>query len=138
MKPFFTLMLILACSLAGCAPQQPGRHTAKGSFEQLLMEFKDRAARKSSDQLTIIVTEEFTTADQSAATIQVRKQSSDGVPGNAKRTAEIIEAYLTYDKDRWRCSKAESTEFEGDKVVSQNSLDGPDIRLPNLFIWCGL
>lgn len=30
MKPFFTLMLILACSLAGCAPQQPGRLTAKG------------------------------------------------------------------------------------------------------------
>ena len=56
------------------------------------MEFKDRAARKSSDQLTIIVTEEFTTADQSAATIQVRKQSSDGVPGNAIKTAEIIEA----------------------------------------------
>ena len=130
-------MLILACGLAGCYPKRSGQHEGKESFKQLASEFKDRAAKQMSDRLSITVTEQVTAADPTTATIQVRKQTPSGVPGNAKKTAEVIDVYLSYEGGRWRCSRADSKDFEGDKVVGQNSLGGPDIGLTNLFIWIG-
>jgi hypothetical protein len=137
-KPLFGCLLVVACMFAGCSPTPSGEHDAKDSFRQLTSQFKERAAKRMSDQLSIIVTEQLASPDPATATIQVRKQTPSGVPGNASKTEEVIDVHFSYEEGRWRCSRAESKEFEGAKVVGQNSLGGPDIGLTNLFLWIGL
>lgn len=138
MKPLLTSILVLGCILAGCSPKRLEKPAGSDAFRQLTTQFKDRAVSKTSDRLSISVTEQVTGADPAAATIQVRKQTPGGVPANPKKTAEVIDVYFRYEGGRWRCARAESKDFEGEKVVGQNSLGGPDIGLTNLFIWMGL
>lgn len=135
-------MLVFVWIVTGCSPGQLQQKGPKESFRPLISEFKDRAAKKMTDGLTITVTEQLAAdrhpAEAATATIQVRKQTPGGVPGNVRKTAEVIDLYFVYETNRWRCSKAMSKDLEGDKIVGQNSLGGPDIGLTNLFIWIGL
>lgn len=142
MKISYSWILILASIFAGCSPEQSTQDGPQMSFRSIVTELKDKAAKKNTAGLTITVTDQ-TTADARPAEpvtrlIQVRKLSPGGVPGNERKTAEIIDVYFVYETGRWRCAKAQSKEFEGDKIVGQNSLEGPDIRLANLLIWIGL
>ncbi len=142
MKALFAWLPILACMLVGCSWKPAKQPDARESLQQLVSELKERAAKKTSDRLSITVTEHFASDDKlsepATATVQVRKQSLGDVSGSAKQTTEVIELYFSYEEGRWRCSRAESKEFDGDKVVGQNSLGGPDIRFTNLFPWIGL
>ena len=144
MKTFFSWLFVCAFVVSGCSPEpsaQPRQDGPQESFQQIVTELKARSAKKSTDILTITVTDQIVDDipnEPVSGTIQVKKQSSVTVPDNANQTAEIIVVYFLFESGNWRCLRATSKELKGDKIVAQNSLDGPDIRLANLMIWIGL
>ncbi|MFO0870954.1 MAG: hypothetical protein U0935_18655 [Pirellulales bacterium] len=142
MKTLFAWLPLLACMLVGCSSKPAKQPDARESFQQLVAELKERAAKKTSDRLSMSVTEQVASNEMRSEpvtrTIQVRKQTPGDAPGSPAQTTEVIDLYFSYEDGRWRCSRAESKEFDGDKVVGQNSLGGPDIRFTNLFPWIGL
>jgi hypothetical protein len=129
-------LLLVAGLTAGCSSKPAEQQDAAQSFRQLLTEFKDRAARKGSGQLAITVSEQA--AEAPTRVIRVRKLGPRGFPGDARKTAEVIDVSFIRHDGRWHCVKAVSQDFEGERVTGGNSLEGPDIRLSNLFIWMGL
>ncbi len=134
-------MLLVVFVVAGCSPGQPKQLAPSESFQELVSEFRDRAAKKSTNGLNITVTEQFATDQNpttSTGTIQLKKQLATELPRSLGKTVAIIDLYFVHETNRWRCTKAMSKDLEGDKVTGQNSLEGPDIRLGNLLIWAGM
>lgn len=142
MKTCCLLILVFASIVAGCSPGQSKQNGPHESFGLIVTEFMAKAAKKTAEGLNITVTNQITAdskpAEPVTALIQVRKLSPGGVTRNERETGETIDVHFVYETGRWRCAKAHSKEVDGEKVVSEHSLEGPDIRLPNLFKWIGL
>lgn len=138
----FVCMVIFGCIVVGCSREQARQNRSEESFQRLVAQFKEMAAKKMSSGGTITVTDQITAdkypAEAATGTIRVRKQTPGGVAGNVNKTSEVIDLWFVYEAGQWRCSKATSKDFEGDKVTGQHSIGGTDIGLTNLFIWVGL
>lgn len=144
MKTCLLWMLVCAFFASGCSTEQSERSQQSGpqeSFQRIVSEVKTRAAKRTTDVLTITVTDQIVDDipnEPVTGIIQVKKQKSASNPDNATKTVEIFDVQFVYESGNWRCKRATSKELEGDSVVAQNSLDGPEIRLANLLIWIGL
>lgn len=144
MKTCLLWMLVCAFFISGCSTEQSERSQQSGpqeSFRKIVSEVKARAAKRTTDVLTLTVTDQIVDDipnEPVTGIIHVKKQKSASDPGNATKMVEIFDVYFVYEAGNWRCKSATSKELEGDSVVAQNSLDGPDIRFANLLIWIGL
>ncbi|MBS0265131.1 MAG: hypothetical protein JSS02_24580 [Planctomycetes bacterium] len=136
---------LLVGMCCGCGGSAGPLGTEGDPFGNIVSQIQERAAKKATAECQLTVTEPADEDESESGpnpigrrTVRVRKECAADAEHSVPAKVTVYNAYFELVSGQWRCTKVTSHESAGDNSQSENSLEGPDIRLPNLLIWMDL